>query len=100
MEEECEMTGNLLAVGPVAVAQLLLDVLAGLGNKGEDRLIAFLPFVPRVVSLARAHLIAIEGVYGRVGVHGDGWQPYVCRFPHPLPQGALQAQPLLRHAQV
>jgi len=44
-----QMTGNLLSVGPVAVAQLPRDVLAGLGYEGENRLIAFLSFVLRVV---------------------------------------------------
>jgi hypothetical protein len=39
-------------------------------------------------------------MHGSVGVHGDGGQSDVCRFPHPLPQDALQPQQLLRHAQV
>src|ERR1039458_880569 len=43
---------------------------------------------------------AIEGVHGGIGVHGDCGQLYVRRFPYPLPQGALQAQQLLRYAQM
>src|ERR1035438_10760478 len=63
------MTRNLFSVGPVAVAELPPNVLAGLGDEGKDRLIAFLSFVLRVVTLACPHLVAIQGVHGGVGVH-------------------------------
>ena len=58
-ESVAQMPGDLFARGPVAVAQLSGDVLPRLGQERQDRLIALLSLVLRVVALARAHLASI-----------------------------------------
>ena len=51
---------------------------------------ALLAFVLRIVALAPAHLLAVQGMHRRVGIDGEGLQMHVGRRPHTLPQQALQ----------
>src|SRR6202521_5963335 len=61
------MAGYLRTGGPIPVAQLAADIFPCLGQKRQDRLVAFLAFILRVVTLAPAPLVAEQGVHGGVG---------------------------------
>src|SRR5205823_5214344 len=80
-----------------AVANSPADRRAYLGDKGKNRLVALLPFVLRVVTLARPHLSAVESVHGGIGIERDRRQSHVRCFPNSFPQQALQLQQLLGH---
>jgi hypothetical protein len=51
----CQMTRDLLPAWAVPAAQLTGVILAGLLDEAQNRLIALLVFVLRVVALARTH---------------------------------------------
>ena len=94
------MGGDLLARGPVAIAQPAHQVFARLGQEGQYRLVAALALVLGVVALAPAHLAAVERVQGGVGVQRHRGQPHVGRRPGSFPQLALHRQDLPRHVQM
>ena len=78
------MASDLRACRPIAVTQLAPDIFSGLGQKGQNGLITFLALVFRVITLARAHLPAIDGMHGGISVQGDGVQLHVRGYPHSL----------------
>ena len=94
------MGGDLSARGPVAVAQPAHQVFARLGQEGQYRLVAALALVLGVVALAPAHLAAVEGMHGGVGVQRHRLQLHVGRGPDSFPQLALNGKDLLRHVEV
>src|SRR5437899_9635348 len=83
------MAGNLLARQSIAIVQLARHVFPRLGQKSQYRLVAFLALVLRVVTLARTHLLAVEGVHRRIGVQCRGLQLHVRRFPYATAHLAL-----------
>jgi hypothetical protein len=82
---------DLFAGGPIPIAQLAPHVFPRLGQERQDRLIAFLSPVFRVVTLAPAHLVAEQGVHRGIGVQGDGFQFHMRGLPHALPHNLLDA---------
>ena len=88
------MIADLLAAGPVAIAQFAPHVFSRLGDERQHRLIALLAFVLRVIALASAHLLSVQGVHGGVGVDGDDLQLHVGRLPDPFPHGPHDGQHL------
>ena len=99
-ESALEMGGDLAARGPVAVAQPAHQVFARLGRESQYRLVAALAFVLGVVTLAPAHLAAVERVHGGVGVQRHRLQFHLGRGPDSFPQLALDGEDLLRHVQM
>ncbi len=89
-----QMVADLLAAGPVAVAQFAPDVFSRLGDKRQHRLVALLAFVLGVVALASAHLLSVERMHGGVGVDGDDLQLHVGGFPNPFAHGPHDDQNL------
>jgi hypothetical protein len=86
--------------GTIPVAQLATDVLARLGQKGEDGLMALFATVLGVVSLASSHLLTEARMHRVVGVQRHFPQCHVSGLPHALSQGALDLQDLPGHAQM
>ena len=80
--------------------QVSTDVLPRFRNKCQDRLIAELAFVLRVIALARAHLFAVHRLHGRVRIQGHGLQFHIRSFPHPLPKDLLDFQNLAGHMHI
>ena len=95
-----EVGGDLPARGPVAVAQPAHQVFARLGQESQYRLVAALALVLGVVTLAPAHLAAVERVHGGVGVQRHRLQFHLGRGPDSFPQLALNGKDLLRHVEV
>src|SRR5260370_17500228 len=87
-----QMRGDLLAAGPVAAAQRARRVLACLGDKAQDGLIALLALVLRVITLAPAHLVAEQRLYCGVGVYSDLAKLHVRPSPTPPPHPPLHCQ--------
>ena len=56
--------------GPATVAQAPHQVFPRLGHKRQHRLVAPLAFVLRIVALASAHLLAVQGP-ARLILRGD-----------------------------
>ena len=94
------MGGDLSARGSVAMAQPAHQVFARLGQEGQYRLVAALALVLGVVTVAPAHLAAVERVHGGVGVQRHRLQFHLGRGPDSFPQLALQRQDLLRHVEM
>src|SRR5262249_6622426 len=67
-EHTLQVSCDLRTGRPISVVQLSADVFSRLRQKREDRLIALLTFVLRVVSLATSHLLTKQRVHGRVRV--------------------------------
>ena len=88
------MIADLLAGGPIAVAQFAPEVFPRFGDKRQHRLVAPLAFVLGVVALASAHLLAVKRVHGGVGVQGDDLQLHIGRRPDPFAQGSHKGQNL------
>ena len=80
-----QMTRDLFAGGPVAIAQLARYVFPRLRQKRQNRLVALLAPVFRVVAPARAHLMTEQRVHRGVGVQRDRLQIHMRRFPYAPP---------------
>ncbi len=93
-----QMPGNLCTRGPIPIAQLAAYILPRLGQKSQNRLVAFLPFVLRVVALTPAHLVAEQRMHRRVGVQRHHRQTDMGRLPHPFAHPPLHFQQLPRNA--
>ena len=100
LESALQVGGDLSARGPVAAAQPAHQVFARLGQESQYRLVAALALVLGVVTLAPAHLAAVERVHGGVGVQRHRLQLHLGRGPDSFPQLALDGKDLLRHVEV
>src|SRR5215469_11364340 len=94
------MTRDLGASGSVSIAQLTGDVLPGFGQKRQNRLVALLAFVLRVIPFAPAHLMTEQRIDRGVGVQRNGLQIHMSGLPDPLPQNLLHPQELTRYAEM
>src|ERR1700681_1203100 len=94
------MTGDLFASGPVAIAQLSRHVFPWFSQKGQNRLVAFLSPVFRVLAYALANLIAEQCLHRGVGIQSDGLQIHMSGLPYALTHRLLPAEDLPGHRQM
>ena len=94
------MSSYLLARRAVSVAQFPSSVLARLRNEGQDRLIALLPLVLRVVALARSHLVSVQRVHRRIRIQRYRLQSDVRCCPDTFSHLALDRENLILNVDV
>src|ERR1022692_3127608 len=95
-----QMIVDLLAAGPVAVAQFAPHVFSRLSDERQHRLIALLAFAFRVVALPPTHLLPKDAMHRRVGFGGDDFPLLVGRLPDPFAHGPRDGQDLARDVAV